>query len=100
MEDRSGDGLETSSFTPPFGAHNGSDDSPTMRRCDSLVPTMNTAETTRVPAEPKFAAARKWYEGYKRKDTKGRLKEKIFRVWQMEHGRRVRVGGKGAQDHS
>ena len=32
---------------------------------------------------------RKWYEGYKRKNVKHGLRARVFRVWELEHGRRI-----------
>jgi hypothetical protein len=45
--------------------------------------------------------ARKWYEGYTRKDAKHGLRTRVFRVWELEHGRRIEgLEGEGKKEGS
>jgi hypothetical protein len=57
-------------------------------RCASVSSSDDSFSIKDVSAGS-HSVAQKWYEGYRRKDAKLNLKARIFRVWELEHGRRI-----------
>ncbi|KAF2677156.1 hypothetical protein K458DRAFT_396237 [Lentithecium fluviatile CBS 122367] len=56
--------------------------------CGSIAQSEDGGEIGSVPVGSQ-EAARKWYEGYRKKEAKQGLRARLFRVWEQEHGRRI-----------